>query len=36
MGEFIYYIWVLGSIFFGHNVVGDDTYSLYTKFGFGM
>ena len=33
MAGFIYYKWVLGSMCFWLNVVGDDTYSLYTKLG---
>ena len=28
--------WVFGYIFYEHNVVGNDTYSTYTKMGVGM
>ena len=30
------FVGVLGSIFFEYTVVGNDTYSLYTKLGVGM
>ena len=32
-GLFAKYILGLGKIFFRHSVVGDDTYSIYTKLG---